>query len=142
MNSELCWLFQTERFAKVVSDLKLLTIFVERFVLHDWWSSESASTHCNSLVFLWLFIIVIIAIFLRCSYQLLVRTHHNNFSATFYWALYDLVYLFIFPFVIKIQRNFINCIFSAPPERSADTSVSSNSSKSVSPETSKDMLDS
>ena len=47
---ELCPLFQTERFAKVFNDLGLLTISAERFVLHDWWSSESASTHCNLLV--------------------------------------------------------------------------------------------
>ena len=51
VNSELCPLFQTERFAKVVSDLELLTNFAERFVLHDCWSSESASAHCNLLVF-------------------------------------------------------------------------------------------
>ena len=37
--------------------------------------------------FLWLFIIII-ATFIHCSHQLLVGTHHNNFSATLYWALY------------------------------------------------------
>ena len=51
VNSELCPLFWTKRLAKVVNDFELLTIFAERFVLHDWWSSESASTHCNILVF-------------------------------------------------------------------------------------------
>ena len=51
VDSELCLLFQTKRFAKVVNDLKLLTIFAERFLLHDWWSSESASTHSNLLAF-------------------------------------------------------------------------------------------
>ena len=51
MNSELCPLFQTERFDKVVNDLGLLTVFAERFVLHNGLSSESASTHFNLLVF-------------------------------------------------------------------------------------------
>ena len=82
VNSELCPLFWTKRLAKVVNHFELLTIFAERFVLHDWRSSESAYTHCNLLVFYWLFIIVIITIFIRSSYQLLVQTHHNNFSAT------------------------------------------------------------
>ena len=50
MNLELYPLFQTERFAKVVNHMELLTTFAERFVLHDWQSSESASTHCNLLV--------------------------------------------------------------------------------------------
>ena len=50
VNSELCPLFQAESFAKVVIDLELLSVFPELFVLHYWWSSESASTHCNLLV--------------------------------------------------------------------------------------------
>ena len=44
-------MFQTERFDKVVNDLGLLTVFAERFVLHNGLSSESASTHFNLLVF-------------------------------------------------------------------------------------------
>ena len=51
LNLELCPLFQTERFAEVANKLELLTIFAEHFILHDWWSSESVSTHCNLLVF-------------------------------------------------------------------------------------------
>ena len=44
-------MFQTESFAEVVNDLGMLTVFAERFVLHDWLSSESASTNGNFLVF-------------------------------------------------------------------------------------------
>ena len=40
-----------ERFVEVVNGLGPLTISAESFVLHDWWSSESASTHCNLLAF-------------------------------------------------------------------------------------------
>ena len=43
--------FGMERFAKVVSGFRLLTIFGERFVLHYWRSPESASSYCNLLVF-------------------------------------------------------------------------------------------
>ena len=35
----------------MVNDLGLLTVFAERFVLHNGLSSESASTHFNLLVF-------------------------------------------------------------------------------------------
>ena len=51
LDSELYPLFWTECFAKGVNDFELLTIFPGSFVLHDWWSSESASTHCNLFVF-------------------------------------------------------------------------------------------
>ena len=35
----------------VIKTVELLTNFAKRFVLHEWWSPESASTHCNLLVF-------------------------------------------------------------------------------------------
>ena len=51
MKLELWRLLQMEHFARVVNGFKLLTIFAERFVLHVWWSPESASTYYNLLVF-------------------------------------------------------------------------------------------
>ena len=78
MDSELCLLFQTEHFTKVVNDLKLLTISAERFVLHDWWSSESASTHSNLLAFygylLLLLLLYLYVVVISCLFQLTTIT--------------------------------------------------------------------
>ena len=75
---ELCRLFQTERFAKVVNDLGLLTISAERFVLHDWWSSESASTHCNLVAFygylLLLLLLYLYVVIISCLFELTTIT--------------------------------------------------------------------
>ena len=78
VDSELCPLFWTECFAKVVNDFELLTIFAERFVLHDWWSSESASTHCNILVFygylLLLLLLYLYVVAISCLFELITIT--------------------------------------------------------------------
>ena len=81
-------MFQTERFAKVVNELEVLTIFVERFVLHDWWSSESVSPHCNLLIFygyLLLLLLYLYILAISCLFELIAKT---QFIATLYWALY------------------------------------------------------
>ena len=62
-----------------------------------------------------LFIIVIIALFIRCSHQLLVRTHHNNFSATLYEALYwsscvDFERLTYFVIVLPFSCQCFSCV--------------------------------
>ena len=57
----------------MVNDFELLTTFAERFVLHDWWSLESASTHCNLLVFygyLLLFLLLYLHIAASCLFEL------------------------------------------------------------------------
>ena len=66
LNSEFCPLFETERFAKVDNNLELLTIFAKRFVLHDWWSSESASNHCNLLVF-YVYLLLLLLLYLHVA---------------------------------------------------------------------------
>ena len=71
-------MFQTGRFAKVVNDLGLLTISAERFVLHDWWSSESASTHCNLIAFygylLLLLLLYLYVVIISCLFELTTIT--------------------------------------------------------------------
>ena len=55
------------------NDFELLTTFAERFVLHDWWSLKSASTHCNLLVFygyLLLFLLLYLHIAASCLFEL------------------------------------------------------------------------
>ena len=77
MNLELYRLFQTKRFAKVVNDMELLTTFAERFVLHDWQSSESASTHCNLLVvygYLLLLSLYLYVVAISCLFELTTVT--------------------------------------------------------------------
>ena len=78
MNPELCRAFRM--------GFGLFLQSVSSYMI-DWRSPESASTFCNLLVLLWLFIIVITALFILHSHQLLVRTHHNNFRITLYRAL-------------------------------------------------------
>ena len=81
VNSELCPLLQMERFAKVVKHLELLTIFAECFVLHDWWSSESASNHCNLLVFyayLLLLLLYLYVVAISCLFELTTITSVNH----------------------------------------------------------------
>ena len=75
---ELCLLFWTECFAKVVNNFKLLIIFAECFVLHDLWSSESVSTHCNLLVF-YLYLLLLLLLYLyvvtiSCLFELITIT--------------------------------------------------------------------
>ena len=74
LNLELCPLFQTERFAEVANKLELLTIFAEHFILHDWWGSESVSTHCNLLVFygylLLLLLLYLCVVAIICLFEL------------------------------------------------------------------------
>ena len=82
-----CSAFRMGQFAKLANGFRLLTIFIKRFVLHDVQSLESAFTllvFCN-----YLFVIVITAIFILCSHQLLVQTHRNTFRT----ALYGVVLL-------------------------------------------------
>ena len=78
VNSELCPLFQAESFAKVVIDLELLSVFPELFVLHDWWSSESASTHCNLVAFygylLLLLLLYLYVVIISCLFELTTIT--------------------------------------------------------------------
>ena len=78
MDWELCPLFLTECFAKVGNDFELLTIFAERFVLHDWWSSESACTHRNLLVFygylLLLLLLYLYVVAISCLFELITIT--------------------------------------------------------------------
>ena len=77
LDSELSWLFETEPFAKVVNDLKLLAIFAERFALHDWWRSESASTYCNLLVFYGCLILLLLYLYvvgISCLFTLTATT--------------------------------------------------------------------
>ena len=62
----------------MVNDFELLTIFAERFVLHDWWSSESASTHRNLLVFygylLLLLLLYLYVVAISCLFELITIT--------------------------------------------------------------------
>ena len=77
LDSELSWLFETEPFAKVVNDLKLLAIFAERFALHGWWRSESASTYCNLLVFYGCLILLLLYLYvvgISCLFTLTATT--------------------------------------------------------------------
>ena len=68
----------------MVSDLKLLTIFAECFVLHDWWSPESASTHCNLLVFFgYLLLLLLLYLFvavISCFFELTTITSVQHSS--------------------------------------------------------------
>ena len=56
------------------NNFELLTFLVERFVLHDWWSSVSASTHCNLLVFygylLLLLLLYLYVVAINCLFEL------------------------------------------------------------------------
>ena len=67
-----------ECFAKVVNDFELLTIFAERSTLHEWWSSESASTHCNLFVFygylLLLLLLYLYVVAISCLFELITIT--------------------------------------------------------------------
>ena len=45
-------------------------------------------SECISILRLFIIIIIIIAICIRFSHELLAPTHNNNFSTTLYWALY------------------------------------------------------
>ena len=81
VNLELCSLLQMERFAKVVKDLELLTIFAQCFVLHDQWSSESASNHCDLLVFyayLLLLLLYLYVVAISCLFELTTITSVNH----------------------------------------------------------------
>ena len=61
----------------MVNDFELLTTFAERFVLPDWWSLESVSTHCNLLVFygyLLLSLLLYLHIAASCLFELTTIT--------------------------------------------------------------------
>ena len=63
----------------MVNDFELLNIFTERFVLNDWWSSESASTHCNLLVFYGYLLLLLLLLYLyvaaiSCLFELITIT--------------------------------------------------------------------
>ena len=77
VDSQLCPLFWAECFAKVVKNFELLTNFAERFV-HDWQSSQSASTHYNLLVFysylLLLLLLYLYVVTISCLFELITIT--------------------------------------------------------------------
>ena len=62
----------------MVKDLGLLTISAARFVLHDSWSSESASTHCNLVAFsgylLLLLLLYLYVVIINCLFELTTIT--------------------------------------------------------------------
>ena len=84
MNSELYLLFQAESCAKVVNELELLSVFPELFVLHDWWSSESASTHCDLLIsygyLLLLLLLYLDVVCISCLFKLTTITSVQHFT--------------------------------------------------------------
>ena len=62
----------------MVNDVELLTIFAERFALHDWWNTESVSTHYDLLVFygylLLLLLLCVYVVAISCLFELITIT--------------------------------------------------------------------
>ena len=71
-------MFQTERFPKVVNNLKLFTIFAEHFIFNNCWSFEYNSTHCNLSVFygylFLLFLLYLYIVVISCWFKLTTIT--------------------------------------------------------------------
>ena len=107
-----------ECFAKVVNVFELLTIFAECFV-HDWWSSKSASTHCNLLVFhgylLLLLLLYLYVVAISCLFKLITITSVQLLSVVLkllWWLWGDNLFRYGWPFscqcffcVETIQKN-------------------------------------